>query len=585
MNHDAEVFAGTFRDSPLAMAVLDADGRLRDANPALSTLLGRPLGFLVGTALGALAHPDDRDQHRQIVAHVSRGTDERIQAQVRCLHASGDTLWTRMTVARLGDATGSLITYVEDLTEVRRARELVEHHSNYDLLTGLANRTLLLDRLSVALQRSAASTACIFLDLDHFKIINDSLGHEAGDLLLVEIATRLQAAVRPGDIVARLGGDEFVVVLEDMDEESATSTMRALVAAVREPVMIATHEVVPTVSAGVSVGTPRTTAETLVRDADIAMSRAKAAGRDRVEVFSEEYRDDAFVRLSIESELRVALREGQLEVHYQPVVDMDSRQPVAYEALVRWRHPQRGLLLPDSFIEVGEEANLIIPLGEFVLDEACHFIASRPSFSGKVLVNVSTRQIGVPDLTGTVTRALARHGVAPSRLALEITESGMLVATQAALTDLRGIADLGVELLLDDFGTGYSALSSVLRSPVTGLKLAREFTLRLGDRSTGDRISTAVASLVDSLGMHGIIEGVETESQYRQARAQGWKLAQGFLFGRPTPAELIPGALTAPRGADAVATPSTADALGGALPAPRSAVDIDHDDALQATAW
>lgn len=580
MNHDAEAFAGTFRDSPIGMAVLDAGGRLVDANPALTALMGRASAVLAGAGISGAIHPDDRDQFRQVVAHVARGTSERVQVQVRGLHASGDVLWTRTTFTRMPGTAGHVVAYVEDLTEVRRARDLVEHHSNYDLLTGLANRTLLIDRLTVALQRSAASTACVFLDLDHFKVVNDSLGHEAGDLLLVEIARRIQETVRPGDIVARLGGDEFVVILEDMDEEGATGTMNALISAVRAPVVIATHEVAPTVSAGVAVGSPRTTAETLVRDADIAMSRAKAAGRDRVEVFSEEFRDDAIVRLSIESELRVALREGQLEVHYQPVVDMSTRAAVAYEALVRWRHPQRGLLLPDAFIEVGEEANLIIPLGEFVLDEACRFIASRPSFSGKVFVNVSTRQIGLPDLTGVVTRAISRHGIAPDRLALEITESGMLVATQAALADLQGLADLGVDLLLDDFGTGYSALSSVLRSPVTGLKLAREFTLRLGDRSTGDRISTAVASLADSLGMHGIIEGVETEAQYRHALGQGWKLAQGFLFGHPTPSEQIPGAVGVTAPADAAVTPRTTRRFPSPPAGPRSPVDVAADAPL-----
>ncbi|GMA34224.1 hypothetical protein GCM10025876_04280 [Demequina litorisediminis] len=238
----------------------------------------------------------------------------------------------------------------------------------------------------------------------------------------------------------------------------------------------------------------------------------------------------------------MALREGHLEVHYQPVVDMATRRPIAYEALVRWRHPERGLLLPAEFIEVCEEANLVIPLGEFVLHEACRFIAARPGFTGKVLVNVSTRQIGPADLSGVVTRAIEAHGIDPARLALEITESGMLVATQTAVADLRGLTDMGIALLLDDFGTGYSALSSVLRSPVSGLKLAREFTLRLGDKSTGDRISTAVASLVDSLEMDGIIEGVETEAQYRQALAHGWRLAQGYLFGHPQPEHLIPGA-------------------------------------------
>ncbi|MFV0286999.1 MAG: putative bifunctional diguanylate cyclase/phosphodiesterase [Demequina sp.] len=542
MTHDAEAFRRTFLDSPVGMAILDADGRLDAVNPSLAALLGSTAEALLGRALADLTHPDDRPQHRQVVSHLAHGTHDRVQLQQRCVHATGDVLWTRATLSRLPGSPWRAVVHVEDLTEVRRAHALVEHHSYYDRLTGLANRTLLLERLRVSLEKAATSTACLFVDLDHFKVVNDSLGHEAGDRLLTEVARRIQAAVRPGDTVARLGGDEFVVALADVSEEGAAALLSQLVEAVRQPAVVADHEVVPTVSAGLAFGQPGVTAETLVRDADIAMSRAKTSGRDRIAVFSADLRDEAMVRLSIESELRVALREGHLEVHYQPVVDMATRRPIAYEALVRWRHPERGLLLPAEFIEVCEEANLVIPLGEFVLHEACRFIAARPGFTGKVLVNVSTRQIGPADLSGVVTRAIETHGIDPARLALEITESGMLVATQTAVADLRGLTDMGIALLLDDFGTGYSALSSVLRSPVSGLKLAREFTLRLGDKSTGDRISTAVASLVDSLEMDGIIEGVETEAQYRQALAHGWRLAQGYLFGHPQPEHLIPGA-------------------------------------------
>nr|WP_284327294.1 sensor domain-containing diguanylate cyclase [Demequina litorisediminis] len=302
MTHDAEAFRRTFLDSPVGMAILDADGRLDAVNPSLAALLGSTAEALLGRALADLTHPDDRPQHRQVVSRLAHGTHDRVQLQQRCVHATGDVLWTRATLSRLPGSPWRAVVHVEDLTEVRRAHALVEHHSYYDRLTGLANRTLLLERLRVSLEKAATSTACLFVDLDHFKVVNDSLGHEAGDRLLTEVARRIQAAVRPGDTVARLGGDEFVVALADVSEEGAAALLSQLVEAVRQPAVVADHEVVPTVSAGLAFGQPGVTAETLVRDADIAMSRAKTSGRDRIAVFSADLRDEAMVRLSIESE-------------------------------------------------------------------------------------------------------------------------------------------------------------------------------------------------------------------------------------------------------------------------------------------
>jgi EAL domain-containing protein (putative c-di-GMP-specific phosphodiesterase class I) len=266
-------------------------------------------------------------------------------------------------------------------------------------------------------------------------------------------------------------------------------------------------------------------------------------------------------RLSIESELRTAIREGELVVYYQPVVDLETRETVAFEALVRWRHPQRGLLLPDEFIPISEDANLVIPLGAVVLHEACKFLAERPLYAGRVFVNVSTRQIGAADLTRVVKLALEATGAPASQLGLEITESGILMATASARADLKALVDMGIELILDDFGTGYSSLSSVLQNPVAGLKLAREFTLRLGDRGTGDRISTAIASLTRSLDMFGIIEGIETEAQYAIARRHGWPLGQGFLFGHALPpSEITVGLPEAPPVEEAPAPAPDSDA-------------------------
>ena len=545
MTHHDAMFRQTFRTSPIGMAVVDGDGRIEEANERFASILGYIPADLAGRVAQALVHPDDAGRDAELREQLAAGALPYFQLQTRALHRSGDTVWTRSTVTRVdsGDEGAVYLLQMEDVSEVRRAKDLLERRAQFDHLTGLPHRSLLLDRTQRALdshEGADATVACIFLDLDHFKLVNDSLGHHAGDRMLIELARRLRESVRPVDTVARLGGDEFVVIGENIAGQKAAEGLLAVVtAALQAPLDIDGHRFVPTISAGLALAEPGITAETLVRNADLAMSHAKNAGRNRVEVFREELRDSALVRLSVETELRAAIREGELVVHYQPVVDLASRETVAFEALVRWRHPQRGLLLPQEFIEICEDSNLVIPLGAFVIHEACRFIAANPAFHGKVLVNVSTRQIGGADLTRVVRGALEDTGVDPSRLGLEITESGMLLATQSAASDLSALAGMGVDLILDDFGTGYSALSSVLQNPVSGLKLAREFTLRLGDRSTGDRISTAIATLTDSLHMYGIIEGVETEAQYRQAREHGWLLGQGFLFGHPLPAEQI----------------------------------------------
>jgi len=558
---ETDLFRPAFDASPIGMAVLGDEGALLDVNQAFAKIVGRSIASLRTFRLRDLTHPDDHPRNEELVEQVEAGELPYFQAQTRLVHRSGDAVWTRLTISPAPEDApeARFVAHVEDITEIRRAKDLLERRALYDHLTGLANRTLLLERLEAALEACRAdghTVACVFLDVDHFKLVNDSLGHEAGDALLQEIAHRVRGAVRAGDTVARLGGDEFVVILESVPTQAAAEALLTLIAAdVQAPFTVGGHEVVPTVSAGLALAEPGITAETLLRNADTAMYAAKQRGRARVEVFSSDLRHDALTKLSIESELRAAIREGELVVHYQPIVRLDSAEIVAYEALVRWQHPSRGLLLPEEFIQVCEEANLVVPLGAFVINQACELIAANPQFTGRVFVNVSTRQIGAADLTRVVTQAIAATGIDPARLGLEITESGMLIATQGARADLDGLTQLGIELIIDDFGTGYSALSSVLLNPVSGIKLAREFTLRLGDRSTGDRISSTVATLSRSLNMSGVIEGVESEAQRAIALDQGWTLAQGYLFGHPLPASEL----------DLVSRPPVADGPAGPL--------------------
>lgn len=544
---DDALFHQTFRDSPIGMALVDEVGHLVEINAAFATVLDVPLDQLAGRHFAEFTHPDDIRRDIELRQKIASGSLSYYQVQKRYVRPSGEVVWVRATVSDVGRISESQPTMysvqIEDITEIRRAKELLEHRALYDHLTGLANRTLLLDRLAHALDRHSlrsATVACVFLDIDHLKVVNDSLGHDAGDTYLSQIAARIQDAVRPIDTVARLGGDEFVIVFEGVaDQAAAHDLVTRVIARIQEPLQFGGHELAPTVSVGLALAEPGVTAEGLVRNADTAMYAAKQGGRARLEVFTPRMRASATNKLSIEAELRTAIRDGELVVHYQPVVELATRRIVAFEALVRWEHPQRGLLLPEEFISIGEEANLMVPLGALVLTEACTFAATRPHYGGQVFVNVSTRQIGTADLAQAVTDSLATSGLEAGRLVLEITESGILMATQAAHADLKAITAMGVNLVLDDFGTGYSSLSSVLQNPVSGIKLARDFTLRLGDGGTGDRISIAMASLTNSLGMYGVIEGVETEAQYLRARSHGWTHGQGFLFGHPVPAEQV----------------------------------------------
>ncbi len=547
MDYGDDLFRSTFRASPIGMAILDAEGRYLALNGALAQVLGLPEASAVGRTFGDFTHPDDRARDDDLLGRLASRELPHYQVQKRFIDTHGDTVWCRVTVSEVtGDmaqGTARFVAQVEDITEFRRAKELLERRAMYDPLTGLANRVLLIDRLAHALaahHRRGTTVAVLFFDVDHFNLVNDSLGHESGDALLAVIGQRVQGAVRAGDTVARLGGDEFVAVLENIPTQAAAEAVaRTITSAVQCPISLAGHDVVPTISVGLAIADRDVTAESLVRDADMAMYAAKQLGRARIEIFTPDLRETALNKLSIEAELRVAVRDGELAVHYQPVVELETRAVIAYEALVRWQHPTRGLLMPAEFIGISEEANLVVPLGSYVLHEACGFLARHPEFTGRMFINVSTRQIGSADLARAVRAALDASGVDGRRICLEITESGMLMTTKVARADLENIAEMGVDLVLDDFGTGYSVLASIIQKPVAGLKLAQEFTQRLGDNGSGDRISSAVASLALSLGMYGVVEGVETEDQHACATRDGWLYGQGYLYGRPMPENMV----------------------------------------------
>jgi diguanylate cyclase (GGDEF)-like protein len=441
---------------------------------------------------------------------------------------------------------------------MRRAFDDAVHQATHDSLTGLPNRSLVLDRLDQALaraQRTGGRVTVLFTDLDRFKVVNDSFGHSAGDGVLLCVSERLRAAVRPHDTVGRLAGDEFVVVCEDLTDREAVDVAGRVASAVAEPILLGGRESVITASIGIAHAEPGTRAEDMLRDSDVAMYRAKELGRSRIELFDADMRRRMIDRLEMEQSLRRAIAAGELRLDYQPLVSFDGWKVIAAEALVRWNHPERGVVAPAEFIPLAEESGLILPLGRWVLGEACRQLAvwraaGRPDL--RVTVNLSARQFADPDLIGAVAEALARAGLPPGALWLEITESVLMEEAEATAETLRALKRLGVHLAVDDFGTGYSSLGYLKRFPVDLLKIDRTFIDGLGTDPDDGAIVLAIVSLARALRLDVVAEGVESPGQLDALQRLGCDAVQGFLLGRPGPADGLPAqappALLAPVG-------------------------------------
>jgi diguanylate cyclase (GGDEF)-like protein len=429
--------------------------------------------------------------------------------------------------------------------ERHRKEEITRHAALHDPLTGLPNRALALDRLDLALarrRREGIDVAMLMLDLDRFKIINDSLGHAVGDELLLALATRLRGAVRPSDTVARLSGDEFVVVFErPAGVRHVVALAERISAAVRRPFELASGEHFLTASIGIAMAErAEDTSASLLRDADAAMYRSKQCGPGRYELFDATVRAQVLARLRTETELRQALDDGCLRVHYQPIIDLATGRPVATEALVRWEHPRRGLISPLDFVQIAEETGLIIELGRHVLETACKQGAHWQRRFGvplQMFVNVSGCQVANPLFPAEVDDIVKASGLLSGSLGLEVTESVLIDETGASMAVLGSLDARGLRLVLDDFGTGYSSLSYLRRFPLGGVKVDRSFTDGLGTSPQDAAIMKAIVEMCRALGLDVIAEGVESESQLRQLRALGCEQVQGYLLCHPQPAE------------------------------------------------
>lgn len=436
-----------------------------------------------------------------------------------------------------------VIGLVRDVTGRKAAEQQIEFQAYHDALTGLANRRLFQEHLSLALalaQRRSTPVAVLFLDLDHFKVINDSLGHTIGDELLREVAQRLKAAVREGDTVARAGGDEFTIVLQDLSRhDAATVVAEKVLRAVAEPIVVGEHRLYITTSIGIAFyPSDGDDAETLLKSADTAMYRAKAEGRNTFELATHELNRTTHERMTLENGLHRALEAGEFELLYQPQVEAEELSIVGMEALLRWRHPQRGLITPDQFIGVAEERGMIVPIGDWVIRQAC--LAARrfrdaglPAF--RVAVNLSARQFRDPSLLETVEDAIAVAGIDGVQLELEITESVAMEDVAVTMTTLAKLRALGVSIAIDDFGTGHSSLSYLKRFPIDALKIDKGFVFDLPDKFEDAAIVSSVIQLANGLGLRVVAEGVEKREQLDFLRDGGCRELQGFYFSYPIP--------------------------------------------------
>ena len=439
--------------------------------------------------------------------------------------------------------------------ERRRTEEQTQHEALHDPLTGLPNRNLFLDRLQHALSGAArreTPIAVLFLDLDQFKLVNDSLGHAAGDELLAAVAPRLEQALRPADTVARFGGDEFAVLAEDIGSERGAARIAERIAeALARPFILREREHFVSASIGIAIGGGTEAPKALIRDADAALYRAKERGRGGYEIFDEVMRSRVIEHTQTENDLRRAIQREELELHYQPVVRLRDGWIVAMEALLRWNHPDRGLIGPLAFIPVAEESRLIVPIGRWVIEQACRQVAVWQQLKPDaapigVSVNLSALQLADPDLLSQIEGSVSANGLDPSTLWLELTETTLLDDTTTVERTLRALKGLGVRLVLDGFGVGFSSLGYLKRLPLSAIKLDRSFVDHLTEDSHDAAIVRALSEMADTIGIGVVAEGIETDEQLRAANALGCGYAQGFHFAEPVPASHVERVLAQP---------------------------------------
>lgn len=523
----------------LAAVLIDVVGSITYCNPYLLSITGYTKDEVIGKNFFELFLPetDRAAASRTFTTNIGRGVIAS-HNELEIVTRTGGLRTVLWNYTVLRSPQGSILGAAgigSDVTEQRVVEGQLVHNAFHDSLTGLPNRALFLDRVGHALARRRQRFAVLLLDVDDFKNVNDSLGHAAGDEILMQIGERLQRCVRAADTVSRFGGDEFTVLVENViTPADATRAAARIQAGIAEPFHVGEHEIYTTVSIGITICTAEyERPEQILRDADTAMYRAKAQGRSRSEIFDSEMRAEAVARLQLENDLRRAIDRHELRVHYQPIVRLGTRRVTGLEALVRWAHPVRGMIPPGEFIGIAEETGLIVPIGQFVLGEAC---AAATAWSPRyVSVNVSSRHFAQSDLVSDVRKALERCHLDPAALHLEVTESLIMQNPASALAIIHALREIGCQIALDDFGTGYSSLSYLHQFPIDRLKIDASFVRQAASDQKNVEIIRSIVSLGRGLGIEVIAEGVETVDQEQMLISMGCEYAQGFLFARPAP--------------------------------------------------
>ncbi len=546
-------FRSLVQNSHDLIVVLEPDLTVRYVTPSVATLLGREPELLVGTRLDQWLHPDERE-HTAARFKEELVTERSVTLEFRLPRADATWRTFEATMSDLLDdpAVSGLVLTARDVSERRALEDELTTQAFHDSLTGLANRALLADRVRHALERSVrthAHVAVLFLDVDDFKTVNDSLGHEAGDEMLVEIGNRLRTCMRGSDTAARLGGDEFAIVLEETNGvEGAARAAERVLEAVSAPLTLAGAQILPRASIGITFGTAGQTSGELLRNADVAMYQAKRAGGGCYELFDNHMHESALARLQLKVDLERAFRADELDLVYQPIVDLESGMTKSLEVLLRWTHPERGPISPAEFVPLAEETGLIGEIGHWVLDRAARQVrAWQLSIPGRerlcVNVNLSARQILEPDLGDRIAAILSQTGLAPGSLTLEITESAVMEDPSGVAMRLGELRALGIGIAIDDFGTGFSSLGYLRRFPVDELKIAKEFVDDLVDDARAARLVEGIVSLGAALDLRTLAEGIETVEQRQRLLATGCVFGQGYLFARPTRADEVPALL------------------------------------------